>query len=209
MFPHKRRISLEMGHDETVRVWDAKTGQSLHTLQGHTDYVSSVAFSPTEDRLASASRDKTGRVWDMKTGRLLYRLEGHESFVNSVAFSPTGDRLASDSFTDTVWVWDAKTGQLLHTLKGHKNWAASVVFSGDGLHLEIDQGLMLLPPPTHSTSAIAPQLPAKWIFVAEAHQIERRLTSSHVTFSRCSIRMRVCSRLMCTSDGRCVLSPKQ
>jgi WD40 repeat protein len=32
--------------DETVRLWDAAIGTLLQTLEGHTDWVNSVAFSP-------------------------------------------------------------------------------------------------------------------------------------------------------------------
>ncbi|KAJ4331972.1 hypothetical protein N0V95_009773, partial [Ascochyta clinopodiicola] len=119
-------------HDETVRVWDAKTGKALHKLEGHSNWVSSVAFSADGDRLASASHDETVRVWDAKTGQLLHTLEGHSHYVSSVAFSADGDRLASASYDMTVRVWDAKTGQVLHTLEGHTLYVSSVAFSADG-----------------------------------------------------------------------------
>jgi WD40 repeat protein len=118
--------------DQTVRVWDAKTGQPLYTLEGHTGEVSSVAFSAAGDRLASASWDQTVRVWDAKTGQPLHTLKGHTHYVSSVAFSAAGDRLASASGDQTVRVWDAKTGQLLHTLKGHTIYLTSVAFSAAG-----------------------------------------------------------------------------
>jgi WD40 repeat protein len=76
-----------------VRVWDAKTGQRLHKLKGHTDHVISVAFSGAGDRLASASYDHTVRVWDAKTGQALHTLKGHTSGVTSVAFSNDGSCL--------------------------------------------------------------------------------------------------------------------
>jgi len=52
------------GDDQTVKVWDARTGQETLTLKGHTGFVLCVAFSPDGQRLASTSYDQTVKVWD-------------------------------------------------------------------------------------------------------------------------------------------------
>jgi len=41
----------------------------LQTLQEHTDWVCSVAFSPDNQILASSSYDQTVRLWDVRTGQ--------------------------------------------------------------------------------------------------------------------------------------------
>jgi WD40 repeat protein len=58
------------GDDETIRVWDAETGEEVvGPLKGHSDGVRFVAFSPDGRRIVSGSDDKTIRVWDAETGR--------------------------------------------------------------------------------------------------------------------------------------------
>ena len=63
--------------DKSVRVWDAKTGEQVKDLHGHTQEVLSVGFSPDGNRIVSGSWDKSVRVWDAKTGEQLKELQGH------------------------------------------------------------------------------------------------------------------------------------
>ncbi|WP_293067084.1 MULTISPECIES: caspase family protein [unclassified Moorena] len=85
-------------------------------LQGHTSFVTDIAFSPDGKKILSGSDDNTVRLWDTETGQLLYKLEGHTSFVTAIAFSSDGKKILSGSFDNTLRLWDTESGQLLHTL---------------------------------------------------------------------------------------------
>jgi WD40 repeat protein len=86
-------------------VWHAQTGQELLALQGHTQGIRSVVFSPDGTRLGSSSLDGTVRVWYAQTGQELLSLQGLH--IWSVAFSPDGHRLAGNGADGTVTIWDA------------------------------------------------------------------------------------------------------
>ena len=51
---------------------------ALFTVEGHTDVVRSVAFSPDGTRVLSGGVDETLRVWDSATGECTAMLEGHD-----------------------------------------------------------------------------------------------------------------------------------
>jgi hypothetical protein len=118
--------------DNTVRVWDACTGQEALVLRGHTNPVLSVCYSPDGTRLASASLDNAVRVWDARSGQEALVLRGHAGAVYSVSYSPDGTRLASASRDHTVRVWDARSGQQALVLRGHTDTVYSVCYSPDG-----------------------------------------------------------------------------
>jgi WD40 repeat protein len=111
------------------------SSQVRMTLRGHSDIVTSVAFSPDGKRLATGSEDHTAKVWDTASGKELLTLRGHSGGVYGVAFSPDGKRLATASEDHTAKVWDAESSKELLTLRGHSSGVESVAFSPDGKRL--------------------------------------------------------------------------
>jgi serine/threonine protein kinase len=92
--------------DNTIKIWDLKTGELKHSLTGHTSYIGSLAISPDGQSLASGSADNTIKIWNLKIGKLENTLAGHSNIVNSIAISPDGQTLVSGSWDDTIKIWN-------------------------------------------------------------------------------------------------------
>jgi len=103
-----------------------------NSLEGFSNSVWSVAFSPDGKTLASASGDNTIKLWNLQTQTALKTLTGHSRLVRSVAWSPDGKTLASASNDKTIKLWNLQTGKLIATLTRHSNEVSSVAFSPDG-----------------------------------------------------------------------------
>jgi len=86
-------LVLLTGCSQVEVLEDILPSKEILTLRGHKDTVTSVAFSPNSQQLASGSMDNTIKLWDVRSGKQLNSLRGHKKWVNCVTFSPDGERL--------------------------------------------------------------------------------------------------------------------
>ncbi|KAH6982634.1 Pfs, NACHT and WD domain protein [Ilyonectria destructans] len=100
------------------------------TLEGHSEQVGSVAFSPDSKSIASGSLDGTIKIWDAITGHCKMTIADHDGEVKSIAFSPDSQYLAWESRT-TLSIWNSSTGHSTRRLIDYDSKLRTVAFSLD------------------------------------------------------------------------------
>jgi serine/threonine protein kinase len=131
------------GNDHTIRIWDARTGADLLSLDGLSGGVPAIAWSPDSTRIASTTAgpsvsggppasENAVQVWNATTGKPVYLYHGHSGGITDIAWSPRGERIASSSTDYTVQVWDATSGKHPLIYRTHSWYVWTMAWSPDG-----------------------------------------------------------------------------
>ncbi|KAL4747572.1 hypothetical protein BDW72DRAFT_182591 [Aspergillus terricola var. indicus] len=118
--------------DYTIKVWQVSTGGPQQTLTGHSDKITTFAFSPPgRTLLASGSDDQSVRLWDTSAGLALSVLD-QGCPVEILKFAPDGQLLACVREDRVVRLYNPTTGALERSLEDHSCSIWSMEFSPNG-----------------------------------------------------------------------------
>ncbi|TFK18865.1 WD40 repeat-like protein [Coprinopsis marcescibilis] len=151
------RYIVSGSDDETVRLWDAESGERVEGVNfhrpdldshhwfrfpdppSHKQGVEVVAFSPDGLLIASGGghNDEAICVWEKETGALhVPVLRGHTGGITALVWFPDSNRLASSSYDDTVRIWDIGSGEIIAgPVVPHASWVTSLAITPDGTRI--------------------------------------------------------------------------
>jgi WD40 repeat protein len=124
--------------DDTIRFWDMRSmrqGEALHLLQGYSESITSIAFSPDGAQVALGTNRGHVDTWDVHDVEAIPRhpqtVGVHPGPVRSIALSPQGHQIASIGDDETVRLWARET-QRQEILPGHMGIARCVIYAHNG-----------------------------------------------------------------------------
>lgn len=101
-------------------------------LTGHSQSLTSIAFSSDGAHLITASLDGTARTWNSADGSSTAHFQGHEGPIWSAAISPDGTRVITAGDDGTTRLWKAATGGFLALFRSRRGAVWSAAFSPTG-----------------------------------------------------------------------------
>ncbi len=119
------------GPGRRVRIYDTRTSQVLANIKKHTDWVTSLAFSPDGVLLATGDRNGGLYVWEAGTGNEFLNLRGHEKMIGSLAWRADSNLLAAGCEDGNMTWWEMVNGTQVKKIGSHGGVLA-LGFAPDG-----------------------------------------------------------------------------
>ena len=128
------RTLASASHDQTLRLWDQATGQTLQS-QSCPDHLVALVFLPSEGNLAAAQETGVITIHDAASLAVVKSIRGESDPLRNMAVAPDGRSFATCSLPGKIRLWDTLTGQEVLTLHGHKAQVNGIAFAPDGTSL--------------------------------------------------------------------------
>ncbi|CAI9105508.1 OLC1v1004439C1 [Oldenlandia corymbosa var. corymbosa] len=120
------------GKDEKVLLRNIGQGDCASKLEGHSDSISSLAFSSDGQLLASGSADGLVKVWNVSSRTLECTFDGPTKEIEWVKWHPNEHLVLAGSKDKTVWMWNAERRFFLNVFAGHGGSVTCGDFTPDG-----------------------------------------------------------------------------
>jgi WD40 repeat protein len=110
------------GFDNSIILWNAKSGKEIRMFNRHTSAVWSVVFSKDGSQILSTSADQTTKLYDVITGNLIHSFSMPKDDIRQAYFSPDGNLIYLVNNRDGIFVHDRLSGDLIGEYS--KNYAS-------------------------------------------------------------------------------------
>ncbi|MBN1523011.1 MAG: WD40 repeat domain-containing protein [Spirochaetales bacterium] len=127
--------------DNTVKLYETKSGKLVKTFLHHTGPVTDVQFVHDGDQFVSSGMDGSIIVCETKTGNMLQTLSKPDGKIFDIDVNRQNTLIAAvgfesgESYGLDVMIWDIQTGDMLDSFPAGELDDNSIAFSPDGKYL--------------------------------------------------------------------------
>lgn len=131
------------GDDDGIKLIATIDSSISKVLKGHKGPVTSLAFDPVNEYLASIDSLGTVIFWELSSGKQVHVLnavapncDSDFSLINVLSWSPNGETLAVPGLRNDVVMYDRDTAEKMFTLKGdHERPVCFLSWSPNGKYI--------------------------------------------------------------------------
>ena len=123
---------ITTGVNNSMKLWNANTGEYIRSFLFHNDWVYDAVGSPDGSRIVSASDDGSATIFTPEGNMEQHRLSVNYSGINKAIFSSDGEEVITAGDDGAIRLWNANTGRHLYGIRAHRGWVLDVAMSPDG-----------------------------------------------------------------------------
>ena len=119
--PEKKHLALGFS-DHSIQVLDLAAGAiPIARLEGHSNSVFALGYSPDEKTLVSGARDAHLKFWNTADYLLEENVVAHLYAINYLSFREDGKYLVTCSMDKSLKIWDSTSRNLLKVIDKARN----------------------------------------------------------------------------------------
>jgi WD40 repeat protein/energy-coupling factor transporter ATP-binding protein EcfA2 len=133
-FSPKKGILATSPGDNTILLWDVRSGKNFKLTYDKYTCFTSLQFSNDGEKLVSGSESGEILLWNIKVRSFILLGVHDDGVVLTLSFSHNNRHVASGSKGNSIRIWDVINGNYTELI-GHKNFVWDVDFSPNGLQV--------------------------------------------------------------------------
>lgn len=127
-----RKYLVTGSSDKLVKIFSLKTGEVLHNIKQHSEWITNISVSPDGVLVASGDRNGHIYVWEIESGQKLYTMMQHKQAITALTWRADSNLLASSSEDGEIVVWNIYNGRQSKRFKAHNGGVTDLFYSNKG-----------------------------------------------------------------------------